>query len=103
MENPTDILDRNSRQGKKIEYFGKWNGMDVGVVLRVKEDNTDFFTLSIVSPFFNVNREIVRKDVLKEMDKVYAFLNYTPQGETPCPEKNTDASAPQNQQSVNAS
>lgn len=74
-----DIFDRLAYRGKKLEYWGEWNGMKIGVVLRRPDDlDDDKFILSIVSPFFNVNREIIGTYVLDEMDKIYRFLKYKP-------------------------
>ena len=79
MTDGRDIFDANAYKGKKLEYWGEWQGMKVGVVLR-RPDNlpNDKFILSIVSPFFNVNREVIGTYVLAEMDKIYAFLQHQP-------------------------
>ena len=76
---PRDIFDANAYQGEKLEYWAEWQGMKFGVVIRRREDLKGNFVLSIVSPFFNVNREIVGIDVLREMDKIYQFLKYQPE------------------------
>jgi len=64
-------------RGRKLQYDGSWNGLPLSVTL-VKGQSPDHFYISIESPFFNVKRELVGKDVLAEVDKVYQFLKYDP-------------------------
>jgi len=69
--------DWNPDKGaRSIQFSGKWNGLDLCVTLI--NHSPDHFQISIESPFFNVKREVVKKDVLVEMDKVYAFLKWQP-------------------------
>jgi hypothetical protein len=76
-----DLLNRGSTKGKTLEYRGKWGAFNVAVILKRIDAAPDLFMLSIESPFFNVQRELVKKDVLDEVKKVLDFLEYEPKGD----------------------
>lgn len=71
-----EFLNRGSSKGKTLEFKGKWGVLDLSVAIKKIDANPEMFMLSIVSPFFNVNKELVRKDVLNEVKKVLEFLEY---------------------------
>jgi len=61
---------------KKIQFKGNWGGMPLSVT--IINFSKDMFLLSIESPFFNVKRELMKKDILVEVDKIYQFLKFDP-------------------------
>jgi hypothetical protein len=89
------------RDVKKLQYTGTWGGMKLSVTLI--NFSKDMFELSIESPFFNVKRELMKKDLLIEVEKVFAFLKYDPKGHLECIEKITDALGPHEAPSAAAS
>lgn len=70
------ILNAGTVRGKTLEYKGKWGAFILEVSLKHLTEVPDMFMLSIKSPFFNMVKELVKKDVLDELNKILDFLEY---------------------------